>query len=439
MAPDRTRSTIWPQAVVLLVSLAAVAAAGLWVMLTAAIPLPPVRPNSAAAKAPKLGLISFDRPFPAEGRYVADPYIGSKVCSECHPAESALYSRSGHAATLIPAGRLEISRRLDGTTVTDPEMPEVRWSYHYSEGTLHIERQAVSQVQKWVADYAIGSGRHALTYVSMIDPRGPQVLEHRLTYYRREGGKGELGLTPGHDTHPAPMWQKAHGGELPPRVARECFRCHATQLAAGDDDQRFDEETLIPNVSCERCHGPGKAHVAAARRRAKAPELVLPFGHERWTAESLLTMCGACHRLPSPAQAAQIRTNNPGLVRFQPVGIMQSLCYQKSAGALSCVTCHDSHARVSSNRPAYDTICLTCHSEPKDRKSPSPATPSPAQPVLASAREPSRPCPVSPQARCVECHMPRVNAGQGILFSDHWIRIRPPANPMSKAAAGIKP
>ena len=101
--------------------------------------------------------------------------------------------------------------------------------------------------------------------MSVLDHKIPNVLEHRLTYYHREEGKSGLGITPGHDSHPAGSRVTAHGGELPPRIARECFRCHATQLAAGDDEQRFDENTMIPNVSCERCHGPGKTHVAAAR------------------------------------------------------------------------------------------------------------------------------------------------------------------------------
>ena len=38
----------------------------------------------------------------------------------------------------------------------------------------------------------------------------------------------------------------------------------------------FDAETLIPNVTCERCHGPGRRHVEAARRGEAS--LDMPFG-----------------------------------------------------------------------------------------------------------------------------------------------------------------
>ena len=382
MLRDRARSGSWPQLAILLACCAAIVGTTLWVIFTSTRHRS--QPRAVAEPSRRLGLITFDRPFPAEGRFVADPYAGSRVCSECHPAEAALYSRSGHAMTLRPAGRLEVSRRLDGTVVDDPELADIHWSYQFRDGQLHIERAAPTEVQKWVAEYAIGSGRHALTFVSVLNPKIPSVLEHRLTYYRRPGGKSGLGITPGHDTRPPPPALTPHGGELPPRVARECFRCHATQISAGDD-QRFDEETMIPNVSCERCHGPGRAHVAAARRGAPEPDLALPFGPERWTALELLKTCGACHRFPSPTQTAQIRTDNPLLIRFQPVGIMQSLCYQKSGGTFSCVTCHDPHARVSSDRASYDATCLSCHAG-GGRPAPAASSPSGSTPPAERPR-----------------------------------------------------
>jgi hypothetical protein len=406
------RSASWPQLAVLVAGLSVLVLAGAWLVFIARKPMAHQSIKRPAEQSNVVRLITFDRPFPPEGRFVADPYVGSRVCAGCHPSESAMHSRSGHAATLQPAGRVEISRRLDGTTQNDPEISGVTWNYRYEKGELHITRTADSQVMQWVADYAIGSGHHALTYVSMIDRKIPLVLEHRLTYYHRQDGKSGLGITPGHDTRPVPPGLTPYGGEIPPRIARECFRCHATQLAASDDDQRFDENTMIPNVSCERCHGPGKEHVAAARRHAPESELALPFGPDHYTAEALLKLCGSCHRLPSTSPPGRVKPDDPNLVRFQPVGIAESRCYQNSAGAFSCVTCHDPHARVSADRPAYDKACLSCHAGP-------------GGPKPEGATKPVPPCPVSARSRCVECHMPRKDAGQGILFSDHWIRIHP--------------
>ena len=162
----------------------------------------------------------------------------------------------------------------------------------------------------------------------------------------------------------------------------------------------------------------------AARRGAPDAELELPFGPDRFTADSLLMLCGTCHRHPSRANPGQIRPDDPHLARFQPVGILQSRCFRESGGAFSCVTCHDPHARASSDRASYLAVCLSCHSggSPVPRRS---------RPTRTPARHAAgrHPCPVEPRGDCVNCHMPRVDAGQHVLFADHWIRVRRPGEP----------
>src|SRR5205823_5293708 len=106
------------------------------------------------------------------------------------------------------------------------------------------------------------------------------------------------------------------------------------------------------------------------------------------------------------------------LARFQPVGLMQSKCYTESGGTFSCVTCHDPHARASADRASYDAVCLSCHAGRGPPRAPASSTAQPADRALAAGT----PCPVSPSSRCVECHMPQIDAGQFIRFSDHWIR-----------------
>ena len=147
MPTDPARRTTWPQAAALLIGFTALIAVGAWLVYTTGNPLPEPRPRPLAEPSKVVRMITFDRPFPPEGRSVSDPYIGSRICAECHPAETALHARSGHATTLAPAGRLEVLRRLDGTTVSDPEFPDVSWSYRYADEQLHItgaKRRATS-------------------------------------------------------------------------------------------------------------------------------------------------------------------------------------------------------------------------------------------------------------------------------------------------------
>jgi Cytochrome c554 and c-prime len=321
-------------------------------------------------------------------------YAGPRACGECHPGESALHSRSGHGRTLRLAAKLPIARRLAGRTVDDPETPGVSWSYDRRDGELVVERRQAGSIEPFVIDYAFGSGHHATTFLTLIDQSTPIALEHRLTHYTADDS---LRITPGQRAAAPSPGTTPHGRKPSPDDTLKCFRCHSTRMSVAGEG--LDVKELIPNVSCERCHGPARGHVENAL--AGRADLVMPFGTENWTAESQLKLCGECHRHPSRAAPGMIRPDNPALARFQPVGISQSLCYTKSPGTFSCVTCHDPHARASSDRTGYEKACLQCHET-----------------------SPAAVCKVSPRGGCIDCHMPRVDSGQKVLFTDHWIRVR---------------
>jgi hypothetical protein len=360
-------------------------------------------------------MLTVSEDLPPQGRYAADPYIGSKACQECHPGEYAYFSNSGHSRTFRAAVDRSLTDRLHGRTAVDPEKPDVRWKYTKTDGQFLIDREESGKIERFVADYAFGSGHHATTFVTVLDLAEPKVLEHRLTYYSREGS---LLITPGQSEGEDTPITTPHGRELAARETRKCFRCHSTQLSARLDSV-LDPTTMIPNVSCERCHGPARAHVKAAMSGANASELTLPFGADSWTAETQLRLCGDCHRHPSRVPPDRLRADDPELARFQPIGVSQSRCYTQSAGAMSCVTCHNPHARASSDRDGYNVHCLKCHYF-------TPAAP--AESLAATGKQGigrvTRNCPVSPEKGCVDCHMPKVDSGQHVLFTDHWIRIR---------------
>jgi hypothetical protein len=165
---------------------------------------------------------------------------------------------------------------------------------------------------------------------------------------------------------------------------------------------------MIPNVSCERCHGPGRAHVEAAIKNSadgrESPLPTMPFGGGESGPEQI-ALCGRCHRVPSMIPTSWIRTDNAMLARFPSVGLSFSACYTKSDGALSCTTCHDPHGRTSKDTESYEAACLSCHE------------------AEAKSTDTMRPCPVNPRNGCIECHMPlRGPSDAGLSFTDHWIR-----------------
>ena len=329
-------------------------------------------------------------------------YVGSRDCAECHPGEFASHHRSGHARTLRAAAPTQAARRLDGATFTDPERPAATWRYTLHDAQLSIERREAGEVERFLIDYAFGSGHHATTFVTLTDrtPDRPTMIEHRLTVIAHEGAPD---ITPGQGRIRGPNrpGMGPSGRRYTSELTLKCFECHTTVMS-DRGPLVLDEATMIPNVGCERCHGPGRAHVQAARRGAGEADLVMPFGLGNWTAADELRLCGTCHRLPEMGDPAVIRPDNPAIVRFQPVGLMQSACYRQGQGGLSCTTCHDPHARTSTDLPAYEAVCLSCHKGPS----------------LTS-------CKVSPETGCVGCHMPRRDVSRGMMMTDHWIRSRP--------------
>jgi hypothetical protein len=332
-------------------------------------------------------------------------YVGSTSCRDCHAGEAASFVGSGHGRTLRVAGKTPLAKALDGRVAPDPETPGVRWSYRLDGAELKVERVAAAgEVERFVLDYAFGSDHHATTFVSLhAGPEGAAV-EHRLTHYPDDDA---LAVTPGQTSAKPYPGTTPYGRTMPEWETRACFRCHSTRISA-EGSEALSTVDLIPNVTCERCHGPASAHVAAARAGKRT--LTMPFGLHRWTPETQMALCGKCHRHPSEALPGRIRRELAGLARFQPLGLMQSACYQASGGAITCVTCHDPHARTDSDRARYDAVCLKCHGLPDQTA-----------------------CPVSALADCLSCHMPRVDSGQRVRFTDHWIRVRTPADPPAAA------
>jgi hypothetical protein len=270
-------------------------------------------------------------------------------------------------------------------------------------GKLEVERTERGRSVCYPVDYAVGSGTHGVTFISLSRgaDRGRYLtgLEQRISYF----AKGpRLDTSPGQmkaDAAAAGTTVVPYGRVLDKFELEKCLHCHST-ITAAQGPGHVDPATLVPNISCERCHGPGREHIEAARRGGPEKDLLLPLGPGDATPLKQIELCGQCHRrLDDMVSAAQITPENSDIVRFQPVGLALSRCFQKGKSGLSCTSCHDPHAPVSRDHTAYEAVCLNCHSAAQEKS-----------------------CPVSPRSRCIDCHMPRRTVSLEFVFTDHWIR-----------------
>jgi predicted CXXCH cytochrome family protein len=278
-------------------------------------------------------------------------------------------------------------------------------------------------VEELTIDYVMGSGNHARSYLHRTE-RG-MLIELPLGWYPDHGG--EWGMVPGSDTA-RPQTRRF--------ISYKCMFCHNGYPDIPDGSQAPGSEPVFlgelpEGIDCQRCHGPGAAHVRTSGRTA----IVNPA---KLSPERRMEVCMQCHlettsgRIPAVLQrfdrgtfsyvAGQPLVNfaisfdhAPGTGhdgKFEAVSsvyrLRQSRCFLESGGKLECATCHDPH-RIPRGEAAvrhYTSVCRQCHAS--------------THPDGVASTTPG----------CITCHMPKRRADDAphVIMTDHLIQRRTPAN-----------
>lgn len=326
----------------------------------------------------------------AAAGWAAD-FTGAAVCVECHPRQSG-QSHTRHARALQP---IQSSPAVAGLTERPAREPNgLLFEYAATPNGLAVTAKHGSSAVTALLEWAFGAGAQGVTPVGRI---GNAYFEHRISYYT---AAGRPGLTMGHASFAPANARAALGIVQPAETIARCFNCHSTGFNGATAGG------FTPGVTCERCHGPGRAHVEAARQQAPAERLrktVLNAG--RFPAAAVVQICAECHRSPEAKQSRSRspEADDPVSIRFQPIGLMASRCFRES-GKLSCLTCHDPHADASRDTAHYASRCVQCHG--------------------AQTASRSRCARAAGNGDCIACHMPRSSPLPHLVFTDHRIRVR---------------
>lgn len=314
---------------------------------------------------------------------------GPLACANCHKREytSQISTSMAHAMEAVAdCSILEQHKVL---------------SFHEGIYSYSIERQ-LNQSFYTVSDgkdtirvplqYAFGLGNVGQTY---IFEREGKMYESRVSYYSAMNG---LDLTMGAQNLRPSNLEEAAGRLMDRRSAEGCFGCHTTGASRTG---LLQPASLLPGVTCERCHGSAVAHVDGFRQGRPVTMNKL----SQLSTEELSDFCGQCHR--TWAQIAADGPHDKNNVRFQPYRLANSMCYDPSDRRISCTACHNVHLEVVRSSRFYDAKCLACH----------------ATEHAAGGKPAAKSCPVERQ-NCVTCHMPKVELpGSHYKFTDHRIRI----------------
>ncbi|HET8945681.1 MAG TPA: cytochrome c3 family protein, partial [Candidatus Polarisedimenticolia bacterium] len=393
-------------------------------------------------------------------------YAGSAACAECHADETAAWRGSDHALAMQEATAATVLGSFDGARVV---AQGVASTFLKRDGRF-VVRTDGADGEPAEFDVAYVFGVRPLQQYLVPFPRGRyQALGLAWDARpRADGGQRWFHLYPRetvragdalHWTGPQQNWNFM------------CAECHSTDLRRRYDasTDTFSTAWSEIDVACEACHGPGSAHVAAARAagatspvQAGATGTGLPvplpaFDPAAWSFDGAhptarrvkpappdaeIDACGRCHARrgwvweemrPGAPLADTHRVSlldadlyeDDGQIREEVYEYGSFLQSRMQRAGVVCTDCHDPH--TGRTRAAGNALCGRCH-----------------LPSHFDTPAHHRHRDGSAGARCVSCHMPERTYMVIDPRRDHSLRVPRPdlsveigvPNPCSSCHAG---
>lgn len=371
--------------------------------------------------------IGQERP-PASANVTSDPrkdYVGDDACRSCHAEKFGSFSHTAHHLTSRIASADAIAGSFAaGSNVLKTQNPDLYFEMaskpngFFQTAVNGIGHEATTRTERM--DFVIGSGRKGQAYLYW---KNDALFELPVSYWT------ELG-----------QWVNSPGyadgfADFSRPIVPRCLECHATYFEALSEQpgNRYRKTDFVPGISCEKCHGPGREHVArfSAKSEQKPADSAI-VNPRKLSRERQMDVCALCHGGVGEGLAPAF-SFVPGqplarylvLPQFEPTAhidvhgsqielLKRSLCYQKSD--MTCNTCHDVHL-AQRDAASFSNRCLGCHQ------------------VQSCGLYPKLGQQIA--ADCVDCHMPRqktaliVSSANGKSVQpevrNHWIKIYPAA------------
>ena len=359
-------------------------------------------------------------------------YVDPAECARCHEDVAATYRKTGMGRSLSKASTANAPEDFSHANSLEHGASGLRYTMLERDGEL-FERRSQSgpdgsqtnEMEERI-DYVIGSGNHARSYLHRA--ANGQLIELPVSWYSES--RGYWAMSPGYDW----KYQKDFRRAITP----ECMFCHngypqgAMQSSGetADLDRSIFPANLPAGIDCQRCHGPGRAHVEAASAPKPDVSKVMAsiVNPARLGRERQLEVCMQCHLETSRHEPNEQRlfdrttfSYRPGepmsdyKLYFSPAGsesddgleiagaavrLRKSACFRNSQ--MTCLTCHDPHDIPHGPEAAahYVEACQRCHRDVKH--------------TVALPAEKT----------CLTCHMPkrRTDDAVHVVMTDHFIR-----------------
>jgi tetratricopeptide (TPR) repeat protein len=373
--------------------------------------------------------------------WAMDPakFVGADTCRGCHQAEYDLWQDSHHDWAMRPATAENVLGDFDDVEYDHYGVK----SRFYKRGDVfyvHTDN-AKGKMQEFRISYTFGFYPLQQYLIAFPDGRYQTLSVAWDSRPASEGGQRWFHLYP---DQAIPHDDILHWTGTYQNWNSRCAACHSTNLRRNYDQKTdsYDTQWSEINVSCEACHGPGKAHAEWAKKPDTA---VANMGLTRdisavgqWLRDSdastahnsvdtpsmsgQIAACGSCHSRRSLVDDVNLPGNFHNKHRlellsqplYHPDGqiaeevyvlgsFMQSKMFHEG---VVCSNCHEPHSLTL--RAEGNGVCTQCHSAP----------------VYDSPKHHHH--PIGEGSQCVNCHMPETNYMQVDPRRDHSIRIPRP-------------
>jgi predicted CXXCH cytochrome family protein len=356
-------------------------------------------------------------------------YVDGAECASCHQEIAATYAKTGMGRSFFKPTLTNVVENYTHANTLDHKPSGLHYTMLQRNGEFFQRRSQLgfdgkeTGVMEERVDYVIGSGNHSRTYLHRA--ADGQLIELPVSWYT--GAGGSWAMSPGYDRKSQSDFSRA--------ITPECMFCHNGYPSGDvglepDIDRSIFPAKLPEGIDCQRCHGPGRAHVEAARSGHATPELlrstiVNPASLSR---ERQLEVCMQCHLEPTHHDPNEERLFNREIFSYrsgEPLSdyklyfdradlpnddtfeiahaayrLRKSACFRNSQ--MTCLTCHDPHdiPRGQEAIAHYTEVCLNCH------------------------RQVAHTVALPAASNCLTCHMAkrRTDDAVHVVMTDHYIR-----------------
>jgi hypothetical protein len=349
-----------------------------------------------------------------ESGKASDGYIGSQACSQCHAETYRQFTQTSMGRSMSPVTPAFLQNTP--SSYTNEKLNRRFEVYSKDESLFQSEAGIATEGRESFhtanqIDWIIGAGVNGF---GTIFKKDNFLFQGPLSFYSKPKSWG-----------PSPGYEFTDLGFNRP-ILPGCIFCHSGRpnSIAGTNGQFESTPFSELAIGCEKCHGPGAAHVqamhdlnvAGSKNKAASTfesKIINPAHLTPYLANNI---CMACHqtgdvRVLKPGKTYQdVRPGRPldeilSILIVPPTresppstdhvehyySMTLSKCYRASQGRLSCITCHDPHVEPTQEEaPAYFAAkCLACHTNQSCKL-----------PIAARMQQ-------QPANNCVGCHMPK--------------------------------